>query len=93
MYLNVIKQPRNKPAPIWSIILTKETRIYNVYCKEMVKTTSSIRHAGKTGETHAKKKKKLNQLLILYTKIKSMWIKRLKFKTRNHNTPRIKHRL
>lgn len=59
VYLNVIKQPRNKPASIWSIILTKETRIYNVYCKEMVKTTSSIRHAGKTGETHAKKKKKI----------------------------------
>ena len=45
------RKPRNKPmhAPMGTLFLTKEVRIYNG-----AKTASSISGAGKTGQLHVK---------------------------------------
>ena len=45
------RKPRNKPmhAPMGTLFLTKEARIYNE-----AKTASSVSGAGKTGQLHVK---------------------------------------
>ena len=50
--------------------MSKEVRLYNAR-----ETISLIKHDGKNGQLHVKKKKKSEHSIISYRKINSEWIK------------------
>ena len=67
------REPRKKNPHLYGqLIYEKEARIYNG-----VKTVYLIHSVGKTGQMYAKKKMKLDHLLISYTRIKLKWFKDL----------------